>query len=122
MLFTWLVSEFWEFSLSVSLSISNIVLNLKATQSADGKTFALLEDTGDYDVSTNPTGFGAPNYLRTEIGFNAGVPLMPTGIRIEVMLPGSTSWEYGLDVPVTFIDPGGSGNNIFTISPPGVKD
>ena len=34
---------------------SNIVLDLKATQSADGKTFGLHENTGDYNVTTNPS-------------------------------------------------------------------
>lgn len=92
---------------------SNIVLSLKATQSSDGKTFALQEDTGDYDASTNPTGFGTPNFARAEMG-----PIVTsTGILMEVMLPGSSSWDYGLDVPITFINPGGTGNNVFTISP-----
>jgi len=92
---------------------SNIVLNLKSTQSPDGKTFALQENTGDYVALTNPAGFGTPNFARADMG-----PIVTSsGILMEVMLPGSTSWDYGLEVPITFINPGGTGNDIFTINP-----
>ena len=90
---------------------SNLLLKLEAAQSHSGKILALKETTGDYNVSTNPSGFGTPNPERTDVGS----VLTSTGILIEVIRPEDTSYTYGLDVPVTFINPGTA--NTFEINP-----
>ena len=90
---------------------SNLLLKLEAAQSHSGKILALKETTGDYNVSTNPSGFGTPNPERTDVGS----VLTSTGIVIEVMRPEDSSFAFGLNVPVTFINPGTA--NTFEINP-----
>ena len=92
---------------------SAIVLKLNAAQASDGKTWVLQDDTGNYNASTNVGGWGAPNKARTDVGPIATV----TGILMEIQRPEDDDFEYGLSVPLTFINPGGSGNDEFTIAP-----
>lgn len=92
---------------------TNLVLALEAAQAKNGKSFSLQEATGDYNASSNPTGFGSPNPERSDMGSI----VTSTGIVLEIQTPADTSFAYGLDVPATFVDPGGAGNNEFSIAP-----
>jgi hypothetical protein len=92
---------------------SDITLALKAGQSGDGKSFAIQEETGNYDINSNPTGFGGPNPERADMGAVA----TSTGVLIEVQTPADDSFAYGLDVPITFVNPGPPNDNVFTINP-----
>jgi hypothetical protein len=95
------------------ISGTNTKLSLESAQALNGKSFALKEVTGDYDINTNPTGFGSPNIQRFEIG-----PVTTnTGIVIEVQRPEDSTFTYGIDVPATFVTSPLASDHEFVINP-----
>ena len=39
-------------------------MNFTIVESANGEYFTFTDTTGDYNVTTNPTGWGSPNYTK----------------------------------------------------------
>ncbi len=65
-----------------------LVLKLSKTSiSADCKTLVVTDTTGNYDVTTNPTGYGAPNATRASLYLNLLVNLRANSGRQSVAVP-----------------------------------
>lgn len=58
--------------------MANILKVEKESISADGLTLTIGDNTGNYDVTTNPGGYGAPNDVRSDLYLKLFVTLKKT--------------------------------------------
>jgi hypothetical protein len=94
--------------------VNNVVLSLEAAQFINGKLLALKEVTGNYNAVSNPKGFGTPNVGRVDVNPN----VTTSGIVMEIQRPNDNAFEFGLSVPLSFIQDEVTPNaNVFTIKP-----
>lgn len=80
----------------------SLVLNIeKSSTSSDCATLTIVDNTGNYNVSTNPTGYGSPNESRVNLRLGVFVNLMKSTGREPVSVPAyneatATTWTVTL--------------------------
>lgn len=98
-----LFAQVVEYSIFDKTSLAMaLVLKLEKTSiSSDCATMVVTEITGDYNVTTNPTGFGAPNETRANLYLKLLVHLRKSTGREVIAVPAyneNTASSWSIDV------------------------